>query len=165
MFHLQSDPQELEDVASERPEELARLRALAIAYVLEHRPGNFLLVHTGAKPARLRVSTRALRTLVGPPPRLDGSSDPPQSSVNLAGDAWALLEVEGPDAAHVVVQGLEQRGPATGFEPWLAGRLSSLREAGVWRVHGPEPRGRADTGSPPVDAELLEALRRLGYAE
>ena len=110
--------------------------------------------------------TRALRTLVGPQPQFDGSSDPPQSFVSLPAGAWALLEMEGPGAADVLVHGLGTIGPATGFEPWVAGGLPSVRGAGVWRFHGPQPVGRrGDTGAETVDAELREALQRLGYAE
>jgi arylsulfatase A-like enzyme len=165
LFHLRSDPAERRDLAPERPEELARLRELAIAYLLEHRPGNYLLVRSGAEGARVVVSSRSVRTLVGPPTRSDLESESPQSIVDLSGGAWALLVVEDPDAAQVAVRGLETKGPATGFEPWTARRLASLSGAAVRRFHGPETGGPRDTSAEPVDAELLEALRRLGYAE
>jgi hypothetical protein len=164
LFHLASDTQELRDLASERPEELARLRELAIAYLLEHRPGRFLVVRAEA-PARFSVSTRSVRKLAGPPVRLEPSSTGAECSLELAQGGVLLLEVEAPEGEAVTVQGLEPRGATPAFEPWNGRRLASLTGTGVWPVRGPEPRKKLDTSSDPVDAELLEELRRLGYAE
>ena len=164
LFHLESDPQELKDLAQERPEVMERLRALVIAYILEHRPGHYLLAHGGEESTRLHVSTRAVRTLVGSAP-VTAAGETPGSSVSLPAGAWALLELEDPQAADVLVQGLETRGQERGFEPWVAGKLASLKEVGVWRVSGPEPTGRSDRSLRPIDLEQLEALKRLGYAE
>jgi hypothetical protein len=44
--------------------------------------------------------------------------------------------------------------------------MPSLDGAGVWRVRGPIPPVLAETDEDePVDAELLDALDKLGYAE
>jgi arylsulfatase A-like enzyme len=164
LFHLPSDPSEQRDLVGERPEELPRLRELAIAYLLEHRPGSFLVVRTEG-PVRLEFSSRTVRRLVGPPVTnaVEGSvvegSVVEGSVVELIAGTH-LYEVEGPDSVSIV--GLEARG---GFEPWGARRLSELAGAGVWRVQGREARQALDTSSEPVDAELLEELKRLGYAE
>jgi hypothetical protein len=76
-----------------------------------------------------------------------------------------LLEIESPEAEAVTVQGLENHGGNPAFEPWSDRKLSSLTGTGVWRVRGPEPWKAVDTSSNPVDVELLEELKRLGYAE
>ena len=164
LFHLSSDPAEKRDVASERPEDLARMRERTIAYLLEHRPGNYLLARS-EEPARFYVSTRAVRKLVGPPARLESSSASDQTAVELAGGAWSLFEIDAPDGAPIQVEGLECKGSTAGFEPWKAGALSTLSGTAVWRVRGPEPTKPIDTSTKPVDAELLEELKRLGYAE
>ena len=165
LFHIAADPKELEDVASERPAERERLRALTIAYLLEHRPGNYLLARSGADSVQLRVSTAGLRTLVGPQVESGRSGGAPHSSVQLSGESWALFEVEGPGAGQVVVQGLDPRGAEQGFEPWIRGSLPTLEGAGVWRVRGPRPSASVDTSREPVNAEVLERLQALGYAE
>jgi len=165
LFDLVNDPKELNDIASEDPEQVARLRSLTIAYLLEHRPGDYLLVHADEQGSTLSVGTRTVRALIGPPPQPDRSRGARQSTVELPAGAWALLQVEGEDAADVVVQGLEHRGPELGFGPWVTGGLSSLRGPGVWRLHGPDSNAPVDTSADPVDAELLERLRALGYAE
>jgi arylsulfatase A-like enzyme len=164
LFDLRGDPGEKRDLASERPAELARMREHAIAYLLEHRPGNYLLVRS-EEPARITVSTRAVRSLVGPPARLEVARAAEETAVELSGGAWSLFEIEAPDGAPVTVQGLDSVGPAAGFEPWNARPLASLSGTAAWRVRGPEPRKRVDTSTQPLDAELLEELKRLGYAE
>jgi arylsulfatase A-like enzyme len=164
LFHLPSDPAERHDLASERPQELARMRELAIAYLLDHRPGRFLVVKT-EEAARFSVSTAAVRKLAGPPARLTVSSTEEECSVEVASGGWLLLEIESPEAEAVTVQGLENHGGNPAFEPWSDRKLSSLTGTGVWRVRGPEPWKAVDTSSNPVDVELLEELKRLGYAE
>jgi len=133
--------------------------------LLEHRPGNYLLVRSGGEPARLRASTAALRPLVGPSLRIERSDT--ASAVSLDHDAWALLEIEDPAPDGVVVDGLTARTAEASFVPWVPGGLAALEGAGIWRVRGPEPRVQAEevTEDEPVDEELLEALRRLGYVE
>ena len=167
LFHLPSDPLEQNDIASEKPEELARLRALTMAYLLEHRPGNYLLVHGGEEPQRLSISTRAVRTLVAHGVQVEDTSDEQNSYAKLDAGAWALLALEDPDPSSVVITGLESRGSAEEFEPWVAGRLPTLEGAGVWRVRGPEGvvMAVAQTPEEEIDPELLEALQRLGYVE
>ena len=165
LFHLPSDPMELTNLVGERPEEMARLRSLAIAYLLEHRPGNFLLVHAGDKPAMVRVSTQSMRTLVGPQLSFETSGDVDQSSAQLEANAWALFQVEGAAAYEARVLGLKMRGKPLGFGPWVAGRLPSLKGPGVWRVHGPEASSVIEASVNDMDPEMLEALRRLGYTE
>jgi hypothetical protein len=165
LFDLKNDPKELSDIAGESPEQVARLSKLVIAYLLEHRPGSYLLVHADEGGATVRAATRTMRALVGPPTELDRSGRGRGSSVELAGDAWALIAVEGADADEVLVEGLEHRGPEFGFGPWVPGGLSALRGPGIWRLRGPEAGEQVDTSSDPVDAELLERLRALGYAE
>jgi arylsulfatase A-like enzyme len=162
LFHLASDPLEQRDLAPERPEELARMRELAIAYLLEHRPGKYLVLRT-EEPAHLSISTGAVRRLVGPEVRLSASAK--ECSVELTAGGVALLEIEAPDGDAVTVQGLAAAGGARPFEPWNGRQLASLTGTGVWRVRGPEPWKAPDASSNPVDAELLEELKRLGYAE
>jgi len=165
LYDLKADPKELEDVADSNPEVVERLKKRTIAYLLEHRPGNYLLVHSPRKGATLQVDTENLRTLVGPPPRRDPARAAGHSAVELPAGIWALLQVEGLGAADVEVEGVVARGPDSGFQPWVRGGLPLLEGAGVWRVHGPESVGPVDTSDMPVDAELLERLRALGYAE
>jgi len=162
LYHLTSDPLERKNLVGERPKELARLRALAIAYVLEHRPGNFVLARTGDEKARLRLSTLAARRLVGASASVvDQGAE--HLVVELPESSWLLLEIEDPAADAVAVEGLETRGPTTGFEPWVAGSLPGLQGPGVWRVRGPRPSARAVKSEAPIDPEILEALQRLGY--
>lgn len=161
LYHLAEDPGEQHDVAGEALEVRTRLRGLAIAYLLEHRPGNYLLVHAGEADARLTVSSGTVRPRIGAF-RL-ALEEAAEVVVELPARAWGLLEVEG-EGDTVTVQGLETRGPGTGFAPWTTGRLATLHEPGVWRVHGPRPVAAVDTSAEPVDLEQLEALKRLGYA-
>lgn len=164
LFHLPSDPGELRNLVSERTSELARLRELAIAYLLEHRPGRFLVVRSD-EAASLTVSTRAVRKLVGPAARLTASSSGEECALELTGGGTWLLEIEAPEGQAVTVQGLATRTESAGFEPWKDRGVASLSGSGVWPVRGPEPRKKLDTSSDPIDAELLEELKRLGYAE
>jgi hypothetical protein len=164
LFHLPSDPEERKNLVSERPAEVARLRELTVAYILEHRPGRFLVVRSDDS-ASLTVSTRAVRKLVGPEARLTVSSSGEECAVELAGGGTWLLEIEAPEGQAVTVQGLATRTESAGFEPWNGRGVASLSGSGVWPVRGPEPRKRLDTSSEPIDAELLEELKRLGYAE
>ncbi len=142
----------------------ARLRELVIAYLLEHRPGRFLVVRSD-EPASLTVSTAAVRKLVGPAARLTVSSSGAECAVELAGAGTWLLEVETPAGEAVTVQGLATRTESAGFEPWNDRGVASLSGSGVWPLRGPEPRKTLDTSAEPIDAELLEELKRLGYAE
>jgi len=164
VFHLASDPAERRDLAREQPAERARLESLAIAYLLEHRPGNYLLLASGEEPARVLLSTRAVRPLVGPV-SLQAESNGRVAS--LAPGTWALLELEGEGAEKVALAGLERKTAETGFDAWVAGALPTLSGPGLWRLRGPERRVRPapEDGPVEVDVELLEALRRLGYAE
>ena len=165
LYDLSADPLELEDVAEAQPEELARLRRLAIEYILEHRPGNFLLARCGDEPTELRVGTRLLRTLVGARAEPDRTGGTGASTVRLVPTSWTLLEVEGNDVEAVAVEGIAVRGPESGFEAFEPGTLSALEGPGVWRFHGPRAAQREVEEAEPVDAELLETLRALGYAE
>ena len=165
LYDLKRDPLELTNVANGRPEELAHLRGLTIAYLLEHRPGNYVLAHADEGGAQLNVSTLSFRTLVGPRPERDSSGDSWPSSVRLPANSWALFEVEGADAAEVVVQGLPHRGPDSGFQPWVTGGLPFLDGEGVWRIHGPTRKAAVNTDDNPVNAELPEQLEALGYVD
>lgn len=165
LYDLKNDPGELEDVAPKNPAQVKRLSALTIAYLLEHRPGNYLLAHAGDAATTLSIGTEYLRTLIGAPATVDRANGPVRSVVELSSDEWALLQVEGADAGEVIVHGLAPRGPEEGFGPWIRGALPALKGPGVWRVHGPQSIGPVDTSANPVDAELLERLRALGYAE
>ena len=164
LFHLPSDPREKKNLASERVTELERLRELAIGYLLEHRPGRFLVVRS-AEPTSLSFSTGAVRKLVGPEARLEVSDSGKECAVQLAGTGTWLLEIEASEGEAVRVQGLETKSGSAGFEPWNERGVASLGGSGVWAVRGPEPRQTIDTTAEPIDAELLEELRRLGYAE
>jgi len=164
LFHLAGDPLERTDLVGERPEELARLRALAIAYLLEHRPGQFLVVRTEAA-ARVELSTRNVRRLVGPPVVPATATTPGGSAVELSAQGLWLLEIEGNGDEALSVSGLPDPAAASGFAPWVGRNLGELTGAGLWRVRGPEGRKTLDTTLDPVDAELLEELKRLGYAE
>ena len=165
LYDLRADPLEREDLIDREPDEAARLRGLAIAYLIEHRPGNYLLAHAGDEPVDLVLSTPDVSTLVGPSMRQGGAG----SGTRLAAGAWALYEIEGLDTAAVRVEGLANRGAETGYEPWSGMDLAAVSEAGAWRFHGPVAGARVvpqDADGPDeVDAELLEALQRLGYAE
>ncbi|HEX6883901.1 MAG TPA: sulfatase [Planctomycetota bacterium] len=163
LFHLASDPAERNDVVGARPEELARLRALAITYLLEHRPGQFLVVRSEA-PARLELSTQSVRRLVGPPVVPVAAAAAGGNAVELPGQGLWLLEIEG-EAGALSVHGLPDPLAAAGFAPWEGRSLGEFAGAGVWRVRGPEGRKTLATELDPVDAELLEELKRLGYAE
>jgi arylsulfatase A-like enzyme len=167
LYDLRGDPAELTNAAADRPEEVERLRALTMAYLLEHRPGTYLVAHAGAQGATLTVASEALRTLVGPAALTSANG---ASSVELGANVWALLELEGPEAGAAATGGLEPRGPATGFAPWSAGGFASLEGTGLWRFHGPTAVVRtaeeaAGASEDEIDPEQLEALRRLGYVE
>ena len=59
---------------------------------------------------------------------------------------------------------MPRRGSATEFEPWVAGTLPKLTGVGYWRFGGPLPPASVEERvDAPVDAEVIEALRRLGY--
>lgn len=170
LFHLESDPEERQDIAAELPGQLALMRSQAIEYLLSHRSGDYVLAHTGSEPATLRFGTHAVRGLAGVPPTAARSRSGPDSHLTLPGDTWSLFEIEAADADDVGVSGLEVRGVATGFEPWVPGRLEDLSGPGLWRVRGPQPRVVREVApedeqaeEAPVDLEMLEALRRLGY--
>jgi len=170
LFHLESDPGELQDIAGELPDHLALMRSQAIAYLLEHRSGNYVLVHTGEQPATLRMATQLARPMAGVPRTARRSRSAGASSLTLPAGIWALIEIEDPDAEDVTVEGIEARGAATGFAPWVAGSLESLEGRGAWRFRGPEPRVSREVVSEgeapeeaPIDLEMLEALQRLGY--
>lgn len=166
LFDLKNDPHELQDIAEQQPEQVTRLRLLTIAYLLEHRPGNYLLAHALKAGSTLKVGTGNLRTLVGSPPQFETTAGgASEGTVELSGGEWALLQVEGLNAGDVEVEGLRPRGPEAGFGPWVRGALPALKGPGVWRIHGPQGTSGVDTSANPVDAELLERLRALGYAE
>lgn len=159
LYHLPSDPGEQHDLAAERPEDLARLRGLALEYLLRHRPGTFLLVRND-EPARLTLSSRAVRKLVGPATRLAAAGQ--TSTVELPISGWTLLELESPNPESITIEGLASRSSAS--TPWAERRLQDLAP-GVWRVRGPERPSARDTSLDPIDAEQLDDLRQLGYAE
>ena len=164
LFHLPSDPAEKKNLASERVTELERLRELAIGYLLEHRPGRFLVVRS-AEPTNLTFSTGAVRKLIGPDARLEVSDSGSECTVQLAGAGTWLLEIEASEGEAVRVQGLETKSGSAGFELWNERGVASLSGSGVWAVRGPEALETIDTSAEPIDAELLEELKRLGYAE
>jgi arylsulfatase A-like enzyme len=164
LFHLPSDPGELANLAEERPAELERMRALAIDYLLAHRPGTYVLVRAGAAPVRVTVAGSTAHALVGTAAGAEAASDTEASTLELAAGALVLLELDS-DAARVAVEGVAPGGDATAFELWTSARPSGALEPGLWRVRGPEPGIRPDTSTEPIDEELLKALRELGYAE
>ncbi len=173
LYDLQKDPAERRNLATANPSVMVRMRNLAIAYILEHRPGDYLLAHAGAEPAEIRVGTSNIRLLAGPYNRLVSMNEQDGATIALPAHTWSLFEIEDTRGTAIPVAGLEARSASTNFEPWLPGTLAELADAnevGFWRVTGPERRTgnvveASAANDEAVDAELLDALRRLGYAE
>ena len=106
LYDLREDPLELRDVAADRPDEIARLRALTVAYFLEHRPGDYLLFRSGPEPVSLGVPARGLRTLVGPVPTRAGSGSPLRTVLEMEANAWALIRRRGSRSRRAPDRGL-----------------------------------------------------------
>ncbi|MEM7587747.1 MAG: sulfatase [Acidobacteriota bacterium] len=183
LFHLETDPEELMDLAPENPPDLERLRLVMDEQILAHGTGRLVVITgnlTGDARSKARIQLRWDReTALGPLPYPGLEPVGPAAEATWGLDAAAerplllLTSFLAPqDAELEVTVGVE--GEPERRERITPGEMPEYREGQLTQLltrpgiqirvfAGRDPTLRSGTELPPVDARQLETLKALGY--
>ena len=162
LFHLERDGERV-DVAERHPDVLARMRVQVLDYLLERRPGPFLVVirERGSAPQPASIEgVRSATTLFGAPGVAGARPaslvfEAPAGSEALA--AVAALDVDGP----LVLDGRSMSGEPERYRPGDLARLVERGAGGAYLFAGAPRAG--GPGAVTVESQHLETLREVGY--
>lgn len=164
LFDLQADPGELENVASEYPDVVERMRLTVLDYLMTHRSGRYLVIigeNTPAQSEHQVEGATSAATLFGNHPTRAADR-----CLTFAGETKSPL---------VLVAQLDTAGPVTvdgtehlpgDFRRYATGDLERLVRAAIAGVHlfeGPLRKPDESTAVQTMDLRQLEAMRALGY--
>ncbi|MCZ6727877.1 MAG: sulfatase-like hydrolase/transferase [Acidobacteria bacterium] len=177
LYDLHSDPDERDNVARQRPSEIARLAEEMAPFILRTRPGPFLLVLGDGEPGAFQLVLEkddevGYRSFIGLPP----TSAPRAADRDIAvsGRVLALIELD-LAAGRAVRASLSSAGRTLISRVITLDQLESYAKLDLDRLsRQPTPAIYFLRGAPPIDPfrtaattslDQLEDLRALGYID